>query len=96
MPREIDYSLLPEHISDSVKLYIEEGRPTGDFLQSVICNQLKESFAFADDINIERMFDIVSFFYNQAPLLCWGSRKRMEKWTGHSGLKGLQNESHDA
>ena len=76
----INYSLLPEHIRGGVQRYIEDGIPPGDFLTAVIRNDLRESFARADDINTERMFDIVSFFYNEVPLLCWGSVKRMTDW----------------
>ena len=75
-----NYSILPEHIRDGAKRYIERGIPPGDFLRAVICNNLKESFARADRINIHRMFDIVSFFYNEAPAGCWGSIQKMERW----------------
>lgn len=77
----INYDHLPEHIQGGVQRYIEHGIIPGDFLQAVICNDLKESFGRADDTNIKRMFDIVSFFYNEAPAGCWGSRKIMTAWS---------------
>ena len=86
---EINYSTLPEHIKGGVQRYIENGIPPGSFLTAVIQNNLKESFAWADDINIARMFDIVSFFYNEAPGNCWGSKKDMESWINHKGLEGI-------
>jgi len=76
----INYKRLPEHIQGGAQRYIEQGILPGDFLQAVICNNLKESFARADDINIHRMFDIVNFFYNEAPSACWGSKKSMRDW----------------
>ena len=79
-PEHPDYGRLPPHIRGGVKRYIEEYIPPGDFLQAVICNKLKESFMYADDINIDRMFSIVNFFYNDAPLICWGSEERMNNW----------------
>ena len=84
----LNYTILPDHIQSRAKLYIEEGIPPGDFLQQVICNKLKESFMYADDINQMRMFDIVKFFYNEAPLNCWGSKERMEAWIERGGLNG--------
>jgi len=60
--------------------YIEKGIAPGDFLTAVICNDLTESFARADDINRGIMFDIVCFMYNEAPSLCWGSREIMDAW----------------
>jgi len=71
MPYEPNYTKLPEHISDGVQRYIEQGVIPESFLQAVIQNNLRESFARADKINIARMFDIVSFFYNEAPFNCW-------------------------
>jgi hypothetical protein len=82
----IDYSILPEYIQGGAQRYIEHGILPGGFLQAVICNDLKESFGKADDINIRKMFDIVSFFYNEAPLACWGSEKKMDHWIKIGGL----------
>ncbi len=84
----IDYSLLPEHIQEGVRLYIERGVLPGDFLQAVICNNLKESFAYADNTNCARMYDIVSFFYLHAPSISWGSEKKMKAWESTGGLEG--------
>jgi len=87
MPREINYSILPEHIRGGAKRYIEDGIPPGDFLQAVFEDKLVTSFALADETNIERMFDIAKFLYNEAPLDCRGSKENMETWIGHKGLK---------
>ena len=84
-----DYSKLPAHIQGGAKRYIEHGVKPGDFLTAVICNDLKESFGRADETNIERMFDIVDFFYNEAPGLCWGSEKKVQKWIEAGGLDGI-------
>jgi len=80
MPQNPNYDLLPPHIRGGVKRYIEEYIPPGDFLQQVICNKLKESFMRADDINTSRMWNIVNFFYNEAPMNCWGSKEKMQSW----------------
>jgi len=80
MPLEINYDDLPPHIRGGVKSYIEDGIIPGDFLQAVICNKLKESFMYADDVNTQRMWNIVNFFYNQAPMNCWGSEEEMRLW----------------
>ena len=88
MPSKPNYSKLPTHIQYIIKEYIEKGTPPGNFLTAVIQNKLKESFIYADDINLHRMFDIVNFFYNEAPIGCWGSEKRMENWMKEGGLKG--------
>ena len=80
MPQNPNYDLLPEHIRAGVKMYIEEYIPPGDFLQAVICNNLKESFIRADETNTRMMWNIVNFFYNEAPSICWGSEEKMRSW----------------
>lgn len=76
----VDYSALPEHIRDGARLYVEHGIAPGSFTTAVISNDLREAFARADDINRARMFDIVCWFYNEAPSQCWGSAQMMNQW----------------
>jgi len=83
---QINYEILPEHIRAGVRRYVERGTIPGDFLQAVIKNQLKESFLLADRVNIDNMFDIVGFFYNEVPSGCWGSEEKMIKWNEKGGL----------
>ena len=88
-----NYNKLPEHIRGATQRYIERGILPGDFLQAVICNDLKESFARADEENIAKMFDIVSFFYNEVPRLCWGSKERMKTWMANKEAEELDAHS---
>jgi len=77
----INYSKLPEHIRSGAQLYIERGILPETFLQAIIQNDLTESFALMPDkINMNDLFNIVNFFYNEAPFACWGSKERMKKW----------------
>uniref|UniRef100_A0A6M3JJ40 Uncharacterized protein n=1 Tax=viral metagenome TaxID=1070528 RepID=A0A6M3JJ40_9ZZZZ len=80
MKDDIDYSKLPEHIREGVKRYIENGVPPGRFLMAVISNKLLEAFYQADEINEERMSDIVFWFYYEAPGNCRGSEDIMWTW----------------
>lgn len=77
---QVDYSGLPEHMQDGALFYVEHGIEPGSFMSAVICNDLSEACARADDINRYRLFDIVSWFYNEAPGGCWGSREKMAAW----------------
>ena len=77
----MNYDGLPMGLREGVHLYIEHGVIPGEFLQAVISNDLKESFGKADIYNRERMFDIVSWFYNNAPAECWGSKEKMIAWS---------------
>jgi hypothetical protein len=80
MASKFDYSGLPEHMQDGTRLYVEHGLAPGSFLTAVICNDLREAMSRADDINRARLFDIVSWFYNEAPAPCWGSPEKFAAW----------------
>lgn len=60
--------------------HIDHGRKVGDFVTAVLENNLKESFARADDQNRIVLFEIVSFVYNVAPSGCWGNPKQVKAW----------------
>ena len=75
-----NYDLLPEHIREGVRMYVEQGIPPGHFVTAVICGDLFEAFDRADDVNTHRMLDLVRFFYNETPSQCWGSREKMDAW----------------
>lgn len=86
-----NYKLLPEGLRGGVKRYVERGRGPGNFLTAVISNDLTEAFARADDTNRYKMHEIVSFFYNEVPGGCKGSKAKMEEWEKVGGLKGHIN-----
>ena len=80
-----DYTIIPEHMRDAAKNYIERRIPPGSFLTAVICNDLFGAFGRADEINRDAMFDWVCFFYNEAPSACWGSPAVMDAWVSARG-----------
>lgn len=88
---EIKYEVLPEHMRDSARRYIEDGIKPGEFLTAVLMNDLKESFGRADDINAEHMKDWVIFLYNCAPIGCQGNEYKVNKWIKSGGLNGLRS-----
>lgn len=87
---DANWNLVPEHIRDGIRLYVERGIPPGSFLQAVICNDLREACGRADDINRSRLFQIVQFFYLDTPSGCWGSSKHYSDWIKRGGLTGLE------
>ena len=89
--REIDYSRLPEHMRDGFMRWIEYGIEPGHFGMAIICNDLFEAFRRADSTNLARMKDIVTFFYNEAPSGCYGSKEKAIAW-----IKARQSETDNA
>lgn len=87
-PDQIDYAALPDDLREPLRRYIESGLPTGHFLGAVLQNDLREACARADVFNRARLFEIVSWLYNQAPGSCWGSPERFREWVQRGGLAG--------
>jgi len=71
---------VPAHIRGGIVRYIDNGIPPGSFLTAVICNDLIGVCGKADEINRAALFDIVSWFWNEAPSVCWKSQEHMSEW----------------
>lgn len=89
MPSEIDYSLIPEHMRDGMRRYIENGIKPGSFQVAVLSNDLMEAFKRADDVNATAMQNYARFLYNHAPCGCFGSPAHVTDWIANGGLEGL-------
>lgn len=76
--------MIPAYMVGAVKRYLMKGIPPGSFLTAVLCNDLREAFARADDENAAAMHDWVRFFYNYAPSGSWGSPDRFAAWMAHA------------
>lgn len=81
---------IPAHMHEGIIAYIETGRPIGGFLNALLSNDLKETFARADDQNGRCIREWVQYLYAYAPRGCWGSQERVDAWQAQGGLKGLE------
>ena len=70
----------PERVVKDLLRYSVLRIPAGGFLQAVLENNLREACGRADDFNRERLFEIVSFIYNELPSQCWGSPAKVKAW----------------
>lgn len=75
-----DYSRIPPHMMESLRDYIDQGVPPGDFLLAVLTNNLSEACGRADDINIQLLPVYSAWLYNEAPAGCWGSPDQVLAW----------------
>lgn len=80
------WSLIPDHMRDCVENYVERGLIDDEFLEAVVCNDLKMAVMYADGININRLVDYVKFFSRYCPAMCWGNRENVENWVLNHGL----------
>ena len=89
----IDYSRIPSHMQESVREYVERGRPlgSGSFLEFVFANDLVHAFGKADETNRAAMFEYSCFLY-AAPLGCWGSLEKVHAWQKAGGLHGVMKK----
>jgi hypothetical protein len=69
------------------------GTPSGEFIEAVLCNDLKESFKRADEQNQADLFEIVKYCYNELPAMCWGSPEKVRAWQNIGGYEGFSK--HD-
>jgi len=74
--------VIPEYMRDGIAMYIKYGVDPGSFLTAVICNDLKNAVGQADEINLKNIPAYVNYFYNHAPIDCWGSKAAMNGWIG--------------
>lgn len=60
--------------------YILERIPPGDFLMSVLENDLTGAMSNADVYNRRRIFEYCKYLWNRAPANCWGSPEKVALW----------------
>ena len=70
----------------ALKMYVEEGVPTGSFLEALLSNQLMQTFSRADMWNSILIKDIVNVVYNYVPEDAHGSPENYRQWVKQKGL----------
>jgi hypothetical protein len=89
---EIDYALVPEHLREGLRRYVETGGGVGNFLTSMIENDLIEAVLKADENSLAGIRDLCIWLYNEAPQQCWGSKQKRLDWQKAGGLQGKSTE----
>lgn len=88
--REISYELLPEHMRDGARRYIEDGIPPGDFMLAVLTNNFKEALLRADRVNLYCLTFWANWLTMECPWLAQGSEAAVRGWIEVGGLKRYQ------
>ena len=74
---ELDYIsgnlALPPLVQEAIDQYVWYGRPTGDFVNAVLSNNLMKAVGLADDFSLACLKDICTYIYNAVPSVCHGS-----------------------
>lgn len=84
----VKYGSIPDHCRESLRAYVEHGRPVGSFLHAILANNLVGAFSYADDENAARIKDYAEWLWNEAPGDSWGSDETYRAWLERGGLQG--------
>lgn len=76
----INYAMLPPHMREAARRYVEKHKRPGDFLMAVLCDRLTEAFARADDDNLAAMNAWCRWLWNELPSPAWGSPEKVAAW----------------
>jgi|2_EtaG_2_1085320.scaffolds.fasta_scaffold186527_2 hypothetical protein len=71
-------------MQESMGRYIIHHEPVGDFLTSILENNLRLAFAYADNSNLALMHDWVLFLHYEIPGVSWGSPEKVKAWLSHT------------
>lgn len=71
---------IPEYMHHSISEYVDRGTPPGDFLRSVLCNNLRDAVVYADDTNMWLLPVYTAFIHDNAPSECWGTKAKVYEW----------------
>lgn len=82
------YELLPQHMQDAFRLYIEKGIPPGSFTQAFLANDLMGAMRRADHINQNNFYKTCCFL-ETTPIGCHGSPEHVQEWIKVGGLEGM-------
>lgn len=85
--QKINYELIPPHMLNLIREYLENGEYMGNFLTSVFANDLKNALGLADNDNIKLLNVYVSFVVWKVPAECQGSYEKVNQW-----MEKKQNE----
>lgn len=65
---------------ETIDRYVMQGCPPGSQIYAMLTNNLRETFAAADEERRTFVFDIVCHLYNNVPGSCWGSEDKVNAW----------------
>jgi len=74
------WELIPYHIHDGLKEYLEHGIVPGSFLQAVLTNDLYGAVMRADETNINRLPDYMRFLHNYVDPRAFGNPRNVSEW----------------
>jgi hypothetical protein len=84
-----DWSLIPSHMWNGVKTWVEHGVEGGSFLQSIMEHDFYNAIFRADNMNKACITGWAEFICWYLPSTCHGSVEDTAAWSKIGGLRGL-------
>jgi hypothetical protein len=81
-----NYDVIPDHMMEGLRNYIDHGYAPGHFMGAVLRNDLKTACARADLTNMRIIPVYVAWLWNNAPATCWGDGERVSEWMAQKAL----------
>jgi hypothetical protein len=76
----VNYDLLPTHLQEGMRRYIEHHIETGSFLRAVLENDFAHVLSRADPYCVRAIERIAQFLTTEVPPDAWGSPAKVERW----------------
>ena len=76
----VNYDILPEHMQDGARRYVEQHLMPGMFLRCVLANDFVNAFLYADPENELNLHLWAKWVSEEAPLDSWGSYNKVLEW----------------
>jgi hypothetical protein len=84
-----DWNIIPDHMHDGVKRWVEYGIEGGSFLQSILEHKFYDAIMRADFQNQNAIVGWAQFLSWHLPMQCHGSREKCLEWRLKGGLRGI-------
>ena len=79
--------LIPMHMHEGLRAYVEERRPVGGFLAAVFSNDLYDAVCRADVQNQKAIANYVIWLREYAPSECHGSPEAYDSWVAQVSME---------
>ena len=73
-------AMIPSHMIEGLRNYVEHGIPPGSFLTAVLENDFVDAVGQADQTNLQYLWAWAALLYNELPERSWGSPAKVKAW----------------
>lgn len=79
-PKDAMFYNIPPNVREAIDRWVAKGERAGDFVMSVLVNDLNGAVSRADPHSFRCLRDIIWYLNNECPSPCWGSQAAVDAW----------------